>query len=326
MSESLSDGGSYSSSLPKVAEEVQSTPALSDISKRDKPWDKHKANAEKVTEHYARGGYQRYAERVNLCADLLQFRLHPDSFEGAYKLKLSASKFCRVRHCPVCQWRRSLRWKAKACQILPKVVKDFPKGRWLFATFTVKNCQIEDLRETLQLMNKAFKRMTERKAWPAIGWIRSVEVTRNWKNGSAHPHFHCLLLVRPSYFSHGYLSQQRWVEMWQSCARLEYKPILDVRALDRRIPPTALIPEVLKYAVKESDLIADREWFLELTRQLHKTLGVTTGGVLREYFRDVDREVEEDLIGNEDGAAEVDEGYLFFGWKQQEKKYRMVNA
>jgi hypothetical protein len=29
---------------------------------------------------------------------------------------LSASRFCRVRTCPVCQWRRSLMWKAKAYQ------------------------------------------------------------------------------------------------------------------------------------------------------------------------------------------------------------------
>ena len=320
------DGAALASSLHPVDCEVHSTsaPALSDVSERDKPWDSHKANTVKVAEHYAKGGYSRYAERASLCADLLQFRLCPDAFEGAYKLKLASAKFCRLRHCPICQWRRSLRWKAKAYQILPKVVDDYPKHRWLFATFTVKNCEISELRSTLQHMNKAFKRMTERKAWPAIGWVKSVEVTRNRKNGTAHPHIHTLLLVPPSYFSHGYLSQQKWVDMWQSCARLDYQPILDVRALNQRIPPTALIPEVLKYAVKESDMVGNREWFLELTRQLHKTLGVTTGGVLRDYFRNVDREIEDDLIGD-GNEADVDEGRLYFGWKRAENKYRMVN-
>lgn len=323
MSDHVSDGSSVYTSLPKVADQVQS-PALSDISKRDKPWDKHKASAEKVTKHYSGSDYDRYARRVNLCADLLQFRLCPDSFEGVYKLKLKSARFCRVRHCPVCQWRRSLRWKAKAAEILPRVVEDYPNYRWLFVTFTVKNCEISELRETIGAINKGFKRMTLRKAWPAVGWIRSIEVTRNKKDDSAHPHVHTLLLVPSSYFSgRDYMSKKKWIELWQNCARLPYKPILDVQALNRDIPPTALIPEVLKYAVKESDLVRDREWLLELTHQLHKTLGVTVGGVLRDYFRNTDQEIEGDLIGQSDDS-DIDEGYLLFGWKRQEKKYRMV--
>lgn len=326
MSEILSDGISVSSSLPKVEKEVQQGPALSDISKRDACWKKHKANAERVAKHYEGSEYYRYAQRIQLCADLLHFRLCPDAFEGAYKLKLQSAHFCRCRHCPVCQYRRSLRWKAKACQILPKVVEDYPKYRWLFATFTVKNCEITELRDTLTLINKGFKRMTERKAWPAVGWIRSIEITRNKKNNTAHPHVHTLLLVPSSYFSgQQYLSKKRWIDLWASCARLGYKPILDIQALGSDIPPTALIPEVLKYSVKESDLISDREWLLELTKQTHKTLAVTVGGVLRDYFRNFEREVDDDLIGEGEEPDSLNEGSLYFGWKTQEKKYQMVD-
>ena len=309
-------------SLAEIDSGVQASPALSDLSKRDRPWDKHKLNAERVSKHYAGSEFQGYSQRTSLCADLLKFKLIPDAFEGAYKLKLSSAKFCRVRHCPICQWRRSLRWKARACEILPRVVEDHPKYRWLFATFTVKNCDIEDLRRTLSIMNRGFKRMVERKAWPAVGWIRSVEVTRNQINGTAHPHFHCLLMVRPSYFGREYLSQMKWVSLWQSCARVDYKPILDIQAIRKDVPPTVLIPEILKYAVKESDMVKDRLWFLELTRQLHKTLGVTVGGILRNYFRNVDQEIESDLVG-EDNQDEINEGSCYFGWRQDEKKYRL---
>jgi plasmid rolling circle replication initiator protein Rep len=312
------------------AQQSINVPALDEVSERDKPWNKHKANAEIVARHFAAGDpdqFRRYAQRVNFCADLLEFRLAPDRFEGAYKLKLQSARFCRVRQCPICQWRRSLRWKARASEILPRVVNDYPKHRWLFLTLTVRNCQITELREALGSMNRGFKRLTERKVFPAVGWIRSVEVTRNKKNGSAHPHFHCLLMVPSSYFSgQGYLSQAKWVELWQQSARLDYKPVLDVQAIRRDIPPTALIPEVLKYAVKESDLVADREWFLELVQQLHKTLGVTVGGVLRSYFRDLDKEIEEDLVGHKDEFDQPNEGSLYFGWKRKEKKYRMVNT
>ncbi|WP_170869787.1 protein rep, partial [Shigella sonnei] len=27
------------------------------------------------------------------------------------RLRLREAHFCRVRHCPVCQWRRSLMWQ-----------------------------------------------------------------------------------------------------------------------------------------------------------------------------------------------------------------------
>ncbi|WP_172949559.1 protein rep, partial [Escherichia coli] len=70
---------------------------------------------------------------------------------------------CRVRHCPVCQWRRSLMWQARFYQSLPKIVADSPDGRWMFLTLPVRNCAIEDLGETLTAMNAAFQRMKVRK-------------------------------------------------------------------------------------------------------------------------------------------------------------------
>ena len=125
------------------------TPALSDISQRDKPWDKHRANADKVSNHYKGSDFEQYANRIDFCSQLLDFKLTPDTDVGELKLKLSAARFCRVRHCPVCQWRRSLMWKAKAFKVLPSVVKDYPTHRWLFLTLTIKNCPIVELRNTL---------------------------------------------------------------------------------------------------------------------------------------------------------------------------------
>jgi plasmid rolling circle replication initiator protein Rep len=215
-------------------------------------------------------------------------------------------------------------WKAKAHKILPKVVKHFPKHRWLFLTLTVRNCAIAELRETLGWMHKAFIRLTKLKEFPAVGWIKSTEVTRG-KNppGSAHPHFHVLLMVPASYFSgQDYLSQERWAGLWQKVTRLDYQPMTHVKAVAKHHNPQTLIPEILKYQVKESDLVVDRDWFLELTKQLHKTRAVSVGGVLRDYMKALEEEPE-DLIGA--GEEDVpDEGHLYFGWKKQVKKYRLV--
>lgn len=299
-------------------------PSLSEISERDKPWDKHRGNADRVADHYrTTEEFTKYATRIDFCSQLLNFKLSPDVDIGELKLKLYAAQFCRVRHCPVCQWRRSLMWKAKAYKILPKIVEDYPKYRWLFLTLTVRNCPIAELRETLVWMNKAWQRFSQLKKFPAVGWIRSTEVTRG-KDGSAHPHFHCLLLVQPSYFAgQSYIKQTEWVEMWRQSLRIDYKPILHITPIKQGQQPMQLVPELLKYCVKESDLVGDREWFLELTRQLHKMRAVVTGGILKNYLKALEEEPE-DLIGQGD-ENEVDEGHLYFGWKQREKKYRLVD-
>ncbi len=324
MSEYESDEG-FVAIVPPTPESLQQSdsPGLADLSDRDQVWDKHRANADKVSNHY-RGNkrFDKYSQRIDFCSQLLDFRLVPEPEEGVLKLKLSASRFCRVRTCPVCQWRRSLMWKAKAYQALPKVVKDFPKHRWLFLTLTVKNCPVEQLRTTLTHINKSFVRLTKLKDFPADGWIKSVEVTRG-RDGNAHPHLHCLLMVPASYFGASYVSQAKWVEMWRFSARLDYNPQTHVKAIAKHHSPTQIVPEILKYQVKESDLVANREWFLELTKQLHKTRAVAIGGVLRGYMKDLEREPE-DLIGNED-ESEVDEGHLYFAWRQKQKKYKLID-
>lgn len=312
MSEEVSDGTLNSDALN-----------LSDLSERDKPWDKHRSNADKVSSFYNRSEFQNYSDRVHFCSEFLDFRLTPDESEGGLRLKLNAARFCRVRHCPVCQWRRSLMWKAKAYQVLPKIVETYPTHRWLFVTLTVRNCPITELRDTLTWMHESFKRLTKLKAFPAIGWLKSTEVTRG-KDGSAHPHFHCLLLVQPGYFGKNYLKQADWVDMWRRCLRIDYNPVLDIQAVKKGQQPMQLVPELLKYCTKESDLTADREWFLELTRQMHKMRTIATGGVLKEYLKELEQEPD-DLIGKDETETGVDEGHLYFGWKRKDKKYKLID-
>ena len=310
-------------SSQKKCEQSNALGNLSDFSPKGKIWDKHRANSDIISGYYAEGGkgnFYRYAQRVSSCSEWLEFRLVPELAEGLLNLKLSSTRFCRVRHCPVCQWRRSLMWKAKAYKIIPQVVADYPKYRWLFITLTVKNCKIEELRATLDRINRAFKRLTELKAWKALGWVKSVEVTRGRDQLSAHPHLHILAMVQPSYFSHGYISQAKWVDLWQKCLRSDYKPVIHVKAIAKQHDPNVIIPEILKYQVKESDLIGDPQWFLELTRQLHKTRAVAVGGVLRKYIREL--ESGQNLISEDEETNEVDEGSLYFRWKRELKKYK----
>ena len=301
-------------------EQGQSVVPLSEISPKDKHWDKHRHSADLVADLY-RGNiaFDSYAQRMDSCAQILDFKLVPDADLGQLLLKLSAAHFCRVPQCPVCQSRRSLMWKARALRALPLVFEDYPKHRWLFLTLTQKNCLLSDLREIVLGMNRSFKRLTMLKRWSAEGWIKSLEVTRG-KDGSAHPHFHCLLMVSPTYFTRDYISQEEWTELWQKAARLDYKPQIFIRAVAKDRDLTVLIPEILKYSVKESDLYKSKEFLLGITEQLYKIRRISVGGILRSYMKKLEEEPE-DLIGGDNLENEVDEGHLYFQWKCREKKY-----
>ena len=202
--------------LPRDNEQVNEGEYLSEVSPRHKPWDQHRAEADDVREVYAGSQEIRhwhYAERVELCSQVLEFARDPPTEKKKQKLKLKNAWFCRVRHCPVCQWRRSLMWQARVYHALPRLIADYPDTRFLFLTLTIRNCAVQDLRKTLGVLGAGWKRLTELRTWPAIGWVRSVEITRG-KNGSAHPHYHCLLMVPPTYFQGDYLKQKDWAELW----------------------------------------------------------------------------------------------------------------
>lgn len=309
------------SSLIVSSSEQDEQVCLADLSPHDQPWDKHRRNADIVSTYYRIGGMDRYAERVNLCSRKLDFRLVPNRYKGTMKLKLVDARFCRVRLCPICQWRRSLIWKAKAYDILPKVLVNYPphQYRWMFLTLTLKNCPITELKDTLHHVNESFRRLTQLKAFPGIGWIKSVEVTRGTDGFSAHPHLHCLILLKDTYFKQDYLTKSDWIRLWKQSLRVSYSPILDVKAVKPDKSPVSLIAEILKYQCKESDLIADPIWFCEFVKQIHGTRAVAVGGVLREYFKALEEEPE-DLIGKTENP-DPDEGHLIFLWNFKFRRY-----
>ena len=288
---------------------------LSDISDKSYSWHKHKINSEIIANYYYNSEFASYAQRIQLCSQLLGFELVSENQE--FKLKLSSAQFCRVRTCPICQWRKSLQWKAKAYKVLSLIADKYQNHRWLFLTLTVKNCYIRELRNTLVWLNQSWQRMSQRKKFPAIGWIRTTEITMA-KNQLAHPHFHCLLLVRPSYFGKYYLKQYEWVNLWRSSLRIDYNPILDIRPLKLEKKPTELIPEILKYCVKESDLIQNREWLLEFTRQTKNMRTIATGGILKQYFKQLETNLEKDS-NNLKSLGNTNQLVVY--WKYKEKRY-----
>src|SRR5476649_949879 len=212
--------------------------ALSEVSERDAKWDKHRGNTQTIGALYDRAAdskLERLGERMGQCAGLLHFNQTIDMETGELGIKLDRAMFCKVRHCPVCQWRRGMANMARFYTRLPALAEAVPKAQWLFLTLTVRNPDMSNLRTTLRDMNSAWKRMIERAGWPAKGFIRTTEVTKG-RDGKPHPHFHCLLLVDPGYFSgKSYISSAKW----RTCGKQPSGPTTRPLSTSRRSRPRA---------------------------------------------------------------------------------------
>lgn len=200
----------------------------------------------------------------------------------------------------MCQWRRQKAWQGRFLKAKPAIEEDYPRHHWLLLTLTVANCANDTLRDNINALNKGFRLLSRRKDWPAIGWVKAIEVTREQNRlGYSHPHIHSVLLVRPSYFAgHSFINQETWTANWKQAMKLSYTPMVDIRRVkpkskENKSAYDVAMLEVLKYAVKPDDLCASQDWLHEITPQLKQSRWVSVGGVLRQYLQDDEPEPEE---------------------------------
>lgn len=265
---------------------------------KERPWASKKIATGIAAEHFKAAGLDRKAERMNECADTLIFKFTGEA------LKLHQTWFCKVRLCPMCNWRRSIKIATQNKRIVERVNQQ-EKVKWLFLTLTVKNCSSEELQETVDGLFKGFNRLTKYKAVKTAvrGFFRALEVTRDrdvhitekrYKNnpgyykrqglgigdenpnyGTYHPHIHVLLCVKPSYFTRDYIKQDEWSEMWQKAMKLDYKPIVDVR----KVKPKDEInsEELEKYEREVKKAIKEQNAILEVSKYPVKDTDVIRG-------------------------------------------------
>jgi plasmid rolling circle replication initiator protein Rep len=227
-------------------------------------------------------------QQMRDCASYLVF----GNVEG--KKKLVDANFCRMRLCPMCNWRRSLKMFSQVSEITDVILEEKPTVRFIFLTLTVKNPSAEELQETLERMNEGFKwlvqgsrdfALAKRLKESLLGYFKATEITYNSEKNTYHPHFHVLLEVRPSYFGKGYVKQSEYVQMWKSALKLDYEPKVDVRVVKNATSRT--IAEMSKYPTKTADLLnlMNPQQAVKALIVLHKTMMnrrlVTFGGELR---------------------------------------------
>lgn len=215
------------------------------------------------------------SERIADCSSILKF-----AADNQGNKRLAYANFCKDRMCPACARRRSLKTYDNINRVCTLLLRERPSVRFLMLTLTVPNVHGSELSDTITHIFQSWKRLTKRREFDAaaLGWFRSLEVTREKSNRTDyyHPHIHALIAVPAHYFKTGiYLKQSRWLELWQESTRQPEITQVDIRTVKpskKKLDAGAQelsdeggtsaesvssgVAEVGKYATKPSEYIA----------------------------------------------------------------------
>ncbi len=311
----------------------------------ERPWKDKKINNNKVFNSYKRlmlkfPSLENKTYSLQSCATYLEFKKFLDG-----SLKLSLANFCKVRLCPMCAWRRSLKIFSQVSKVM-NVLEQEKDYKFIFLTLTCENVTGNELNGQLDLLSKSFKKLFERKQvkQSVKGYFRALEIThdtnkyitrdmyygnkdKHLKSRSKyykglglkvgdlnpnfnkyHPHYHCILVVNKSYFTDVkfYLSQKKWTSLWQESLNCDYVPIVDVRKFKNN--NTKEISEVSKYTVKDNDYITHDD---ELTDETILTLDLALKNRRLVGFSGIFKEIHKELnlkdLNDDDDLIHIDD-------------------
>lgn len=273
---------------------------------------------------YAMDGYQKEflkrSERMLECGSLLRFAVSKTG-----EKRLIGAQFCRDRLCPACQKRRSLVVFHQVKNVCLSLQSEYKTTTYLMLTLTVPNVRSSELKSEITKMNKAWSSLIRKVEFKNAvwGWFKALEVTYNSVSDTYHPHFHILLAVPSSYFKgKNYITQNRWLELWQISMKNHSITQIDVRRVKpnpKREGSTSIesaAAEVGKYATKPSDYIeklsddeykANKTVVRDLAVNLKGRRLTAFGGRMKEHYMKLQLEdVESDSVDLVNVAGESD--------------------
>ena len=279
---------------------------------KERPWKMHKVNNLKLHELYKKALVldnnlitENRLQSLEQCGDNLLF-----SVNDKKEKRLKGANFCRLRTCPMCNWRKSLKMFGQTSKITDKILEQLPTTRFIFVTFTVKNCDADKISQTIDMMNMGFKRLTDKSKGVKItekfknnmlGYMRAIEVTYNQQEDTYHPHIHCIFAVKAGYFKgNGYIKKSEWQYIWGECCKTEYEPIVKVQTIKNSTAKA--VAEVAKYPVKMDELANYQDEnkaikaLIVFTKILKGRRLITFGGV----FADIKKQLKLDDIDTGD--------------------------
>ena len=293
---------------------------------KERDWRGRKILSLKLADIFKELQYKKtFVERVISCGDTLQFIQNQDG-----NLKLYQAYFCKNKLCPMCNWRRSMKYSYQTSRIVDEAIKQSPKGRFLFLTLTVKNVEGQALNSTISQLTKSFDRLFKRAKVQRnlLGYLRSVEVTHNENDKTYHPHIHVLMMVRPSYFQSkkDYITQKEWSDMWSQSLKVDYVPMIDIRTVKETGKGLrGAVLETAKYPTKPIKMdIENKQVVDDLYNGLYRKRQLGYGGLFKTIKKQLTLDDVEsgDLVHTSDDKENISKGTEIVAiWNASKQNY-----
>lgn len=309
------------------------------------------------------GYYKKLTERIYYCLHLCDDLLGSTFADKIQKLHdcgtlvcvdesgcVVSANFCRLRFCPMCQKRRSLRIASD----FKKIMEYLSNFAWVHLVLTVPNCQAHELRSVLDDMQIASSRLFRfeplQKAFKGIA--RCTEITYNSTRKDYHPHFHCLIAVNKSYFKSRYYLPVEYIRKLWTVVYNAHVSGIKVRSRGDKYffdmldgfdfdidtlyqcniskADTSAVAEIAKYCVKplEIDGVSGAKLYRPLEviyRALHGRRLVQTYGVIKEASQAlrVDFDTFEDyIVSDKSDSNSLDKTNVrSYNWNRTLSKY-----
>jgi plasmid rolling circle replication initiator protein Rep len=100
-------------------------------------------------------GFKKESNLVKDCGNTRVFSLQQHQITQDQRRRLKRADFCKFRFCITCNWRRDMNIQKSLLSALQEIDKK-NNVEFIFLTLTVKNPLIDDLKSTIQHMNKSF--------------------------------------------------------------------------------------------------------------------------------------------------------------------------
>lgn len=221
------------------------------------------------------------ARNIHFCNTYMEY---VEDTEG--KLHCRYVNRCRERICPVCAKTRSMTYAKRLKCVIDKIKYDdeLTDTQHCYTFWTLspyENQPISKLRDILKLFNKKFKHIIQNGCFGDVAgyWI-SVEVTKNKKTNTYHPHMHILMCYEAE--------KWQWVDRIKLSERLKgYFPECSDSVMDwvRGFPNhdnvnVKSILEVTKY-ICDFTKIKDAQTCVEIMEATHGVQMSRGSGILR---------------------------------------------
>lgn len=296
---------------------------LTDYAPGARRWNNRKHFNTQVQLHL--GVFNTKSQRIGRCCMYAEVAIPKTAKQNdTVEPKFVKTYWCENRFCPLCQRRKAKQYRYRFYKALEILKQDYPRSRWLFLTLSATNVSTDQLRNSFKALNEGVKKLWKVSGMAKYvqGYVISREFTWSEVEGNWNQHVHILLLVRPSYFTKGYLTQQELLQHWQDVLGTPYLPTLWIQTIKDystkkergERPIEEAILEVYKYCTKVYDFIP-REGYdpiaakrlQELDRVLKGMRSSDATGVIRKAIRLVKDEVYYGPTDDEDDSALVED-------------------